>query len=141
MSLVDRKYMGIITKADGTVVNDWIVFRAKDKLVLDMLIHYLGLCSGNDCEQQHIDSIHKLIARVRAYQKEFSEKVKLPDTREEDIIIHALDLAEEEKEVCWFCGGKDPNTEITVECDIPNGEPCEPKVVKVHMGCYMEVNP
>jgi hypothetical protein len=65
-----------------------------------MLIHYLGLCSGNGCDEVHIENIHKLIARVRAYQKEFPETVRLPDTLEEDIIIHALDLVEMDKDKC-----------------------------------------
>lgn len=119
MSAVERKYSGVITKADGTVVNDFIIFRAKDKCVVDTLIYYLGICIERKCEEEHIQAIHNLIARVRKYQKNNPEVVKLPDTKPEDIIIHALDIEEEELEKCPECGSKMETRWSGIACTNP----------------------
>ena len=44
---------------------------------------------------------------------------------------------------CWLCNGTDPKpeTEIEVECETPAGKHCDPKVVPVHYGCYMDIEP
>jgi len=42
---------------------------------------------------------------------------------------------------CWLCSGSKPDTTVTVECETPNGKPCKPKQVRVHFGCYMDINP
>ena len=48
---------------------------------------------------------------------------------------------EEKQPTCWLCGGSDPNTTITVECETPGGDSCPPKSVPVHHGCYMDIAP
>jgi len=95
MTQVDRKYTGVIMKADGTIVDDWIIFRAQDKAVLQMLAHYAGVCIEKGCSKKHTDGIINLIKRVRAWQESNPDRMKLPDTSEEDLIINALDLGKE----------------------------------------------
>jgi len=50
-------------------------------------------------------------------------------------------MTEEEQATCWLCNSVDPvpDTEIIVECETPGGEPCLPKKVMVHYGCYMDI--
>jgi len=40
---------------------------------------------------------------------------------------------------CWLCGLSKPDTTITVECEIPGGKHCKPHKVRVHFGCYMDI--
>lgn len=54
------------------------------------------------------------------------------------------DVADKYKETlvkCWICNNCNPppETEITVECETPNGKDCPPKQVMVHYGCYMDI--
>ena len=93
--IVDRKYTGVLTKADGSVINDWIVFRAKDKLVPEMIEAYIQSCIDNDCEESHIIGMEGVLKRVRDYQRVFHETVKIPDTTIEDMIFDATDETEE----------------------------------------------
>lgn len=83
--LLDRKYNGVIAKNDGTIVQDAIVFRAKDKLVPDMLLHYKELCIKAGCNTLHIDEITALYRRVITYQHQQSDLVKVPDTMDTDL--------------------------------------------------------
>jgi hypothetical protein len=95
MITVDRKYTGILSKADGTVIKDWIVFRAKDKLVPEMIEAYIQMCIDNDCEVSHILGMESLLKRVREYQEMFPETVKIPDTTIKDMIFDATEEMEE----------------------------------------------
>ncbi len=40
---------------------------------------------------------------------------------------------------CWLCGDTGPTTTIITEAEYPNGPYCPPKEVKVHFGCYMDM--
>jgi len=95
MITVDRKYTGILTKADGTIVRDWIVFRAKDKLVPEMIEAYIQMCIDNDCEESHIVGMEGVLKRVKKLQRIFHEEVKIPDTNIEDMIFDATEEVEE----------------------------------------------
>lgn len=83
--LIDNKYQGVILKADGEVVNDWIVFRAQDMAVLPMLKFYREHCIKIGAKQFHTDNISRLIDRVEIYQDKY--KSKLPTTFTKDLII------------------------------------------------------
>lgn len=96
--VVDKKYSGSIQKADGTVVNDWIVFRAKDKLVPEMIEAYIQICIDNDCEEAHILGMEGLLKRVKKYQKMFPDTVKIPDTTVKDMIFDATEEIEDDNE-------------------------------------------
>ena len=41
---------------------------------------------------------------------------------------------------CWLCGSEGAKIEIIVECETPNGKTCPEKTVKVHYGCYMDID-
>lgn len=51
-------------------------------------------------------------------------------------IIGENDMAEDK---CWLCGQDGADTTIVVECDVPNGKHTEPHEVKVHFGCYLDI--
>lgn len=88
----NRKYVGIVAKADGTAIDDMIILRAKDPAVPAALNAYYMACRELGAGQKHLESISELIDRVLAYQRTFITKV--PDTNEEDLIIHALETKE-----------------------------------------------
>jgi hypothetical protein len=94
MITIDRKYTGILTNSKGEVVDNWIVFRAKDKLVPEMIEAYIQICIDNDCEESHILGMEGVLERVREYQKTFPEKVKIPDTNIKDMIVDTTDEIE-----------------------------------------------
>ena len=85
--MIDKKYTGVITKADGTIVDDWIILRAKDAAVPDTLRHYIAKCIEIGADTEHIEGIRLLIQRVEKYQAENGSKV--PNTLPEDIIFDA----------------------------------------------------
>ena len=89
--IVDRKYSGVLTKADGSVVNDWIVFRAKDALVPTMIEFYITQCRDAGCSEEHVAGMTALLHRIRAYQAKFPDMVKTPDTVAEDMVYNPLD--------------------------------------------------
>jgi hypothetical protein len=45
-------------------------------------------------------------------------------------------------EKCWLCdlSRPKPETVITVGCKTPGGKVCKEKKVKVHFGCYMDMD-
>ena len=44
---------------------------------------------------------------------------------------------------CWLCGGTEPpvGTTIKTNCETPGGKKCRTKEVKVHFGCFMDMEP
>jgi len=40
---------------------------------------------------------------------------------------------------CWLCGKGRPNATILVGCDVPNGKKTRVHNVRVHFGCYMDM--
>ena len=93
-NLVDRKYTGVLTKADGSIVDDWIVFRAKDKLVPAMIEFYIQSCIDHDCSKTHIDGLESLLSRIKEFQRSRPERTRIPDTFEEDMIFNPMDEEE-----------------------------------------------
>lgn len=41
---------------------------------------------------------------------------------------------------CWLCGSSGADTTIIVECDVPRGKHTKPHNVRVHLGCYMDMD-
>ena len=87
--MIDKKYTGIVTKADGEVIHDYIVFRAQDRAVPAMLDEYCKICTELGADNFHIEAIKKLRRRVIHYQQ--STFSKIPDTKEEDLIFDATE--------------------------------------------------
>ena len=84
MRQIDGKYKtdGDITKLDGTPVPDdepLVLFRAKDKLLPQVLAAYQKLCQDTGCQAQQVDSLGPLIQQVKDWQAANQDKVKLPD--------------------------------------------------------------
>jgi hypothetical protein len=57
------------------------------------------------------------------------------------LIRDSAQAGKKEPERCWLCSGAEPDTTIVVECDVPSGKVTEPHNVRVHFGCYMDMDP
>lgn len=84
MRQIDGKYKtdGNITKIDGTPIPDdepLVLFRAKDKLLPQVLENYKKLCQGASCQPRQVETLGPLIQQVKDWQTANSGKVKLPD--------------------------------------------------------------
>lgn len=79
-----------MAKSDGEIVDDWIVFRAKDKAILKTLTCYHDECINLKCDSEHIKGIRELILRVENWQKDHPERVRVADTLDSDIITNIV---------------------------------------------------
>ena len=84
MRQIDGKYKtdGNITKMDGTPIPDdepLILFRAKDKLLPQVIENYKRLCQAAGCQPQQVESLGPLVQQVKDWQTANAGKVKLPD--------------------------------------------------------------
>lgn len=84
MRQIDSKYKtsGDITKLDGTPIppdEPLILFRAKDKLVPELLEHYLEQCRTAGSPPQQISTLQQRIDTIKQWQMANPEKVKVPD--------------------------------------------------------------
>ena len=84
MRQIDGKYKtdGNITKLDGTPIPDdepLVLFRAKDKLLPQLLEDYKKLCQDGGCQAQQVETLGPLIQQVKDWQAANQDKVKLPD--------------------------------------------------------------
>src|SRR5689334_6506312 len=72
----DGKY-GQVTTEFGDIGEDEpvIVFRAQDKLLPNVLAHYLQVCTMAGSPRRHLDIILDSVQRVRAWQAEHPTKV------------------------------------------------------------------
>ena len=84
MRQIDGKYKtdGNLTKMDGTPIPDdepLVLFRAKDKLLPQVLENYKKLCQDAGCQPHQVETLGPMIQRVKDWQTANSGKVKLPD--------------------------------------------------------------
>ena len=84
MRQIDGKYKtdGNVTKLDGTPITDdepLVLFRAKDKLLPQLLEDYKKLCQDAGCQAQQVETLGPLIQQVKDWQATHQDKVKLPD--------------------------------------------------------------
>jgi hypothetical protein len=84
MRQIDGKYKtdGNITKLDGTPIPDdepLVLFRAKDKLLPQLLEDYKKLCQDAGCQSQQVETLGPLIQQAKDWQAANPDKVKLPD--------------------------------------------------------------
>ena len=82
---IDKKYQAQVFKHDGTMVEDYIIFRAKDKCVPAMLDAYYNECKIWGADPFHLGIIRQLKDRVCEFQYNNPEKCKVPDTKPEEI--------------------------------------------------------
>lgn len=84
MRQIDGKYKtsGDITKQDGTPVPEdepLILFRAKDKLLPELLGHYLEQCRAAGSPEQHLSTLQQRIDAIKQWQAANPDRVKIPD--------------------------------------------------------------
>lgn len=84
MRQIDGKYKtdGNITKLNGTPIPDdepLVLFRAKDKLLPQLLEDYKKLCQDAGCQPQQVETLGPLIQVTKDWQAANPDKVKLPD--------------------------------------------------------------
>ena len=58
-----------------------------------------------------------------------------------DKVCEKCQAESEAQKTCWLCGGENPDQTITVGRETPGGKKCKQKEVKVHNGCYMDMEP
>lgn len=73
---VDGKY-GQVTLEHGSVAETEpvVVFRAQDKLLPELLEHYVRLCAAAGSPERHLDLIHRSIQQVREWQQDHHTQV------------------------------------------------------------------
>jgi hypothetical protein len=88
---IDRKYavsgQMIIKVSDGSVIPEdepLILFRARDKLAVTMMEHYLSLCRDAGCDPGQLELMHRRIADFLAWQKENEAVMKRPSSEPGD---------------------------------------------------------
>lgn len=71
----DRSFKHL--KTDETIPPDEPVFlfRAKDALMLPVLLHYIHLCTEQGTTPEHVAGIYEQLARVARWQQENSAKI------------------------------------------------------------------
>ncbi len=76
---IDRKY-GTVTLEHGDIAADEpvVVFRAKDRLLPEVLAFYRGLCADSGSPDRHLDLIGESASAVVRWQAEHGNKV--PDS-------------------------------------------------------------
>jgi hypothetical protein len=77
----DTKY-GKVTTEFGEIPDDEpvIVFRGRDKNVVDMLDYYWELCQMGDSPDHHLDLIRRTQHLVENWQVDNADRVKTPDS-------------------------------------------------------------
>jgi hypothetical protein len=76
---VDRKY-GLVILEHGDIGEDEpvVVFRAKDKLLPELLYKYLHLCSESGSPERHLDLIRASYGSIREWQDAHPDNVRTP---------------------------------------------------------------
>lgn len=77
----DGKY-GKVTTEHGDIPDDEpvIVFRARDKLLPQVLTRYKALCEQHGSPQRHLDLIQDAVVRISEWQLQHKDQVRTPDS-------------------------------------------------------------
>ncbi len=78
----EKKY-GQVSTEHGDIPDDEPVFvlRAQDQAMVATLDAYLSMCSGLGSPQRHLNGIQEAREKVRAWQEEHPDRVKVPQSR------------------------------------------------------------
>lgn len=84
MRQIDGKYQtsGDLTKLNGTPVPEdepLILFRAKDKLLVELLEYYMKLCSDGGSPESQLNLLQQRIDLIKLWQTDHQDKLKIPD--------------------------------------------------------------
>ena len=85
---LDAKFYGTIRKVkDDSVVpeDQYVVFLAKDNAFAAILPLYHEKCVELGCDQEHIDSVKRMLGRMDAWRKANPQLLKNPDARGEKL--------------------------------------------------------
>lgn len=86
---LDAKFSGVIFKTkDGTIVPDdeYVVFLAKDNAFWLALQEYQIFCANLGCDQEQIDAVNRMIARVKKWRDNNLHRLKRPDAKGEKLL-------------------------------------------------------
>lgn len=86
---LDAKFYGEIRKVkDGSVVPDdeYVVFLAKDNAFAMMLPNYRRACANLGCDQEQLDAIDRMIARLNQWRANNPDRLKNPDAAGEKLL-------------------------------------------------------
>lgn len=77
----DRKY-GKVTTEHGDIPDDEpvIVFRARDRMMLRLLGHYMKLCDDGGSPDRHLRIIAENLVRFATWQEQHLDEVRTPDS-------------------------------------------------------------
>lgn len=82
MGSVDLKYDGSIRKvATGEKVTDFVVFRARDNALPQILRIYRTVCEAMGCDEQHLQSVTVLLENVEKWRFQNPGECHPPDTK------------------------------------------------------------
>jgi hypothetical protein len=86
---LDAKFYGEIRKAkDDSIVPDdqYVVFLAKDNAFAAILPLYLEECKRLGCDQEHLNAVKSMIARMHYWRRGNPSLCKIPDAAGEKLI-------------------------------------------------------
>jgi hypothetical protein len=77
----DGKY-GRVTTEHGDIPDDEpvIVFRGRDRLVPEMLAHYMDLCERAGSPARHVRLVHVSTDLIEKWQRDNPDRVRTPDS-------------------------------------------------------------
>lgn len=88
MQPLDAKFVGEIRKVkDGGTVHpdEFVVFLAKDTAFAETLPVYRAKCAQLGCDQEQLDAVDRMIARLNHWRAMNPHRLKVPDARGEKL--------------------------------------------------------
>jgi hypothetical protein len=86
---LDAKFYGKIQKVkDDSIVPDdeYVVFLAKDTAFANILPSYRAECVALGADQEQIDSVDRMIERLRSWRQANPTRLKTPDAKGEKLL-------------------------------------------------------
>jgi len=86
---LDAKFYGEIRKVkDDSIVPDdeYVVFLAKDNAFADAIHYYRDRCVELGADQEHLDSVNRMIDRLNEWRDANPDKLKVPDAKGEKLL-------------------------------------------------------
>jgi len=86
---LDAKFDGTIHKVkDGSIVPDdeYVVFLAKDNAFALALPVYRAICAAMGADDEHLNAVDRMIARLHLWRGQNRSKCKTPDAKGERLL-------------------------------------------------------
>lgn len=87
--IMDGKFYGEVRKVkDDSIVPDgtWICFLVKDDAFAATLPAYLRNCIKLGADEEHVESVKRMIKRVNAWRLLHPDRCKVPDAKGEKLL-------------------------------------------------------